>query len=69
MEIQQIYDLQKDPGEKDNLIDEELIQTGRKHFESYKQLEAAAGAKRELDAKTIEKLRALGYLDADAASH
>ena len=59
----EIYDLRADPGETKNLDDDELREIGRRHLETYFSLAAGASPKRELDARTTEKLRALGYVE------
>lgn len=58
-----IFDLRSDPGETRSLEDEDLRAEGRGHLEEYRSLLSGSATKRELDARTTEKLRALGYLE------
>jgi len=63
----EIYDLQANPGETRNLAgDAELRARGRRILQAYRDLDASttrAGADREVDPRTQNKLRALGYVD------
>ncbi len=59
----EIYDLDADPNEQENLDDDTLREIGRRHLESYAGLAAGTPLKRDLDARTTEKLRALGYVE------
>ncbi len=59
----EIYALDVDPGETRNIDDAELREAGRRHLEAYTALAGGASPKRELDARTTEKLRALGYVE------
>lgn len=59
----EIYDLASDPGETENVDDDTLRATGRRHLASYEALAGGASPKRDLDARTTEKLRALGYVE------
>lgn len=67
----EIYDLRTDPAEQRNLVDDpELRARGRELLQVYRDLDAAASARadgppteRQVDTRTQEKLRALGYVD------
>ncbi|MDG2308856.1 MAG: sulfatase [Candidatus Binatia bacterium] len=63
----EIYDLRSDPGEQNNLAeDPELRAQGRELLGVYRAMDAAepgTAQEREVDTRTQDKLRALGYLD------
>lgn len=59
----EIYDLRADPGETRSIDDDALREVGRRHLESYASMSGGASPKRDLDARTTEKLRALGYVE------
>ncbi len=64
----EIYDLQADPLEQNNLVDDQkLLEQGRELLQVYRDMDAAATSgerpEREVDTRTQDKLRALGYLD------
>lgn len=59
-----VFDLRNDPGETRSLDDDEDLRAeGRDHLEAYGSLLSGTATTRELDARTTEKLRALGYLE------
>ncbi len=64
----EIYDLRNDPHEKNNLVDDaELRAQGRSLLQAYSDMDAAAERgeqpEREVDTRTQDKLRALGYVE------
>jgi arylsulfatase A-like enzyme len=68
VESEELYDLGKDPGERENVLDREGDALGRFRAELRSYLDAARSARSlrkgdavELDEETLEKLRSLGY--------
>lgn len=59
----EIYDLRTDPDESSVLDDAELVRAGQHLLASYLAMRSGASPKRDLDARTTEKLRALGYVE------
>lgn len=59
----EIYDLVSDPKEAKNVDDDSLREIGRHYLAAYGALAGGASPKRDLDARTTEKLRALGYVE------
>ena len=64
----EIYDLESDPGEQNNLAgDAELRARGRDLLQVYREMDASAAPgtrrEREVDTRTQDKLRALGYVE------
>lgn len=59
----EMYDLRTDPAEQTNLEGEDLRAAGARHLATYHKLAGGPAQTRELDARTTEKLRALGYVE------
>jgi len=70
---EELYDLEQDPGEKQNLVQEKplVAQTLREVLQDtmarYRRSNGGAGEKAPIDPETVEKLRSLGYVGLSGA--